>query len=489
MSTETHPPLTVTRELLEIVAALGGHEEAEPDPSQDGHRDGKGPGTGLDIRKILKEQGIDFREKTSPYGRVLQLDRCLTSTEHDDGACIIEFPSGALAYRCQHASCAGKGWLDARVTLKLGGNQRGTSHDPNGAKDPTVFQVLWDDEIEDLPAPAWLVNGYLLEKSISVLYGPPGIGKSFLTLDVALSVARGSDWHGHQMMQGIVVYGASEGAAGFGQRVKAWKQHYGLTGRRGAGFVFQPCNFLDSQDVNAFLGMLKALPESPRLVIIDTLAWAMAGGDEYAVKDVMLVLQAARRIRDEIGPAVLIVHHTGKNGEAERGSSALRAGADTMLKLSADGKLLKLTVDKQKDAATPRPKMLQLQRINVSGPTDLNDPDPVIDLTTSCVLVDADTAAESEDVLPNQLLTPNRRRALETLRDAADELTPTSRWERASGLKASSFDSVRNHLVSEGYVEVRSQGNSRLNRITPEGRTVLNPGLSSSASSSKESQR
>jgi hypothetical protein len=215
----------------------------------------------------------------------------------------------------------------------------------------------------------------------------------------------------------------------------------------------------------------------------------MAGGDENAVKDVMLVLQAARRIRDDIGAAVLIVHHTGKNGEAERGSSALRAGADTMLKLSAEGKLLRLTVDKQKDAEPAKPKRFRLERVSVSGATALDDPDPVIDLATSCVLVEADQPTDSETDIPNQQLTANRRKALEALRDAADEWTPTGRWERASGLKPSSFDSVRNYLVSERYVEVRSQGNSRLNRITPEGRAALDPDPNGGAPRAEEGEK
>lgn len=74
---------------------------------------------GWNVRSALRECGIAFHEKPKPWAAVLELDRCLTSTDHADGAAIFAFPSGALAYRCLHASCAGKDWGDVRVLLGL----------------------------------------------------------------------------------------------------------------------------------------------------------------------------------------------------------------------------------------------------------------------------------------------------------------------------------------------------------------------------------
>jgi putative DNA primase/helicase len=44
------------------------------------------------------------------YGTTYELDHCLTSDAHTDGACLVEFNSGALMYRCHHNSCSGKDW-------------------------------------------------------------------------------------------------------------------------------------------------------------------------------------------------------------------------------------------------------------------------------------------------------------------------------------------------------------------------------------------
>lgn len=77
------------------------------------------PPRSWDIREVLRQADIGFREKTYAGGLALRLDRCLTSAEHIDGAAIIEMASGAIAYRCHHASCAGKGWTEARQVLPI----------------------------------------------------------------------------------------------------------------------------------------------------------------------------------------------------------------------------------------------------------------------------------------------------------------------------------------------------------------------------------
>jgi len=102
-------PGTVTHAQLEAIAA------AEPDPA---HRK---PFTGerYDLARILSDSGVQYREKQASYGVVYEIANCLTSPDHADGACFIQFHSGAVAYRCLHARCSGKGWLDVKALLNL----------------------------------------------------------------------------------------------------------------------------------------------------------------------------------------------------------------------------------------------------------------------------------------------------------------------------------------------------------------------------------
>jgi Mrp family chromosome partitioning ATPase len=51
-------------------------------------------------------------------------------------------------------------------------------------------RLLSEDEVENLPAPEWLIEGLIGANGIAVVYGKPGEGKSFLAL-TGRSISRG----------------------------------------------------------------------------------------------------------------------------------------------------------------------------------------------------------------------------------------------------------------------------------------------------------
>ena len=77
-------------------------------------------------------------------------------------------------------------------------------------------------------APRWLVRGLLEQDSLLCLYGEPGHGKSFVSVDLACSVATGRDFHGQKVRRGPVVLIAGEGRSGLLRRVAAWELHHGV---------------------------------------------------------------------------------------------------------------------------------------------------------------------------------------------------------------------------------------------------------------------
>jgi hypothetical protein len=91
------------------------------------------------------------------------------------------------------------------------------------------------------------------------------------------------------------------------------------------------------------------------LIVWDTMARSMIGGDENAARDVGLAIAAADYLAEPHQAARLFVHHTGKNGEEERGSSALRGAADTLLALKPYEPGLRLTCEKAKDSEAFEP--------------------------------------------------------------------------------------------------------------------------------------
>src|SRR5439155_17182506 len=111
----------------------------------------------------------------------------------------------------------------------------------------------------------------------------------------------------------------------------------------GCHFLREAVNLLREGEVDDFLAAVAALPERPVLIIIDTLARCLVGGDENSAKDMGIAIAALDRLRAELGCSVLVVHHTGHaNEERERGSSALRAAVDTLLVLRAAGSVITL---------------------------------------------------------------------------------------------------------------------------------------------------
>lgn len=133
-------PVPVTPALLEAAAAWA--PEPEPGRRAGDGRFGAGP---RDVRGALAGAGVGFREKAKAWGTVLELDRCLTSGDHADGACVIEFASGALAYRCLHNRCAGKRWEDVRAGLGFGGGDPGPRVTIGGV-DHATGEVLGDED-------------------------------------------------------------------------------------------------------------------------------------------------------------------------------------------------------------------------------------------------------------------------------------------------------------------------------------------------------
>lgn len=67
----------------------------------------------------------------------------------------------------------------------------------------------------------WLVKDFIMQDTLCILYAQPASGKSVAALSLAVSVATGTDWYGHQTQQGSVVYLAGEGQAGLKRRLKA----------------------------------------------------------------------------------------------------------------------------------------------------------------------------------------------------------------------------------------------------------------------------
>lgn len=196
----------------------------------------------------------------------------------------------------------------------------------------------------------WLVKGVLPKAVLGVLFGESGAGKSFAVVDMAADIALGASWRGMRTTRARVVYVVAEGATGFRLRLQALCQRRGLQLEQlPIGVIADAPNLMEKQDA---IDVAKAIVAAggADLVIVDTFAQVMPGGNENAGEDVGRVLKHCRGIHTATGAMVLLVHHSGKDASrGARGWSGLKGATDVELEVVRVDERRSLTVSKMKD--------------------------------------------------------------------------------------------------------------------------------------------
>ena len=222
-----------------------------------------------------------------------------------------------------------------------------------------TFRVFSTASLAALGQPRYLVEPFVVD-GFTLLWGPSGSGKTFLVLSWALSVATGAPWLGNPVAQGRVVYVSPEGRFGLSQRVAAWMSATGTTVEPHMSWVLQSVDLLSHRAADEFIAAIEESGPPPTLLIIDPLAPSLGGGDESATKDMAAAIVTLQRLRDRFGCALLIVHHAGWDARHERGSTALRAAADTVIEMSGSYRSIRLTCNMSRDAEPFAPTRLAL---------------------------------------------------------------------------------------------------------------------------------
>jgi hypothetical protein len=139
------------------------------------------------------------------------------------------------------------------------------------------------------------------------------------------------------------------------------------------------------------------------LVVIDTFARALMGGDENSAQDVGAFNTGIAALIEHTGACVAIIHHSGKDkSKGARGSSALQGAIDTEIEVDS-GQVISR---KQRDEELLPPFGFRLRPVLVGV-------DPDGDELTSCVVEPASVIAL------NGRLKPGSRKALLILEEMA----------------------------------------------------------------------
>ena len=248
----------------------------------------------------------------------------------------------------------------------------GEGLEAHGSDFQDLFPILSLNDLMALPPVEWAVENLLTRQGLGILYAPPGVGKTFFALDMALSIARGASFHGLETTQGRVLYIAGEGAAGLGKRVKALR--YARGWRDDAPLYILPASvaFANDGDIERLLRTIDAIGENFSLVVVDTVARALIGHEENSADSMGLFVAACDAVKRHTGGALLGIHHSGKDiARGMRGSSAIAASADQVLKLSQEYGLLTCEVEKMKDAEAIEPLRFRMVQRALIGETSI----------------------------------------------------------------------------------------------------------------------
>ena len=186
-----------------------------------------------------------------------------------------------------------------------------------------------------------LIDDLMGYRQAGFIYGKSGIGKTFVSLDMALCIATGMPWHGRNVEKSAVVYVALEGAATIGNRIDAWCKYHGKSeaDTRGIGVIDGHVN-MGKSDADAVEIVKQAqefgseIGQRVALVIIDTFSQANPGAKENNSEDTTLVTSAMRKMAEALNATVLAVHHPGKDAtRGMRGSGSLFDNSDLVLEV------------------------------------------------------------------------------------------------------------------------------------------------------------
>lgn len=308
------------------------------------------------------------------------------------------------------------------------------------------FEIIAADDLDRLPEPQWLLAPFILDKSLNVLVGPSGTGKSFLALDWSACLGAGLPWYGHKTAACRVVYVAAEGTGGLRKRRDAWKSARHVEQMPDVDFLPRAVNLLDESSIARLLLSLEG--GAVGLLVIDTMARCMIGGDENTSKDVGKVIDNIDHIRRTLDCSILLVHHTGWDEQRERGSTALRGASDIVLALRPDGTSIKLDSLKAKDSEPFATYRLHLRH----------------EANSAVIALGSNPAAIGAAELS----------LLETLPAAfGSNRVSTSTLLQASGLPQRTFYRALKSLVDRGYVASDKDGRSTVNSITQLGRDEI----------------
>lgn len=203
------------------------------------------------------------------------------------------------------------------------------------------WQLSDSADLTEPPAPReWLIDGLLYRGQITMFFGPPGIRKTLLLMDMCASLALGENWlmrkYGQPDHKSLATFHTTRPAnilwldydnGQFETQIRiraAMMGHDGL-GRGKFRYMSEGIPWLaldNASHVRKLITM--ALDMAADVIVIDALGMVMGEVDENSPQ-VASVIAKLKEIRAATGAAILVVHHPSKSGAQTVNASTYNA--------------------------------------------------------------------------------------------------------------------------------------------------------------------
>lgn len=295
---------------------------------------------GWDIDQLLRQRHIEYEthEGTSNSGErwtVYQL-ACPFSEDHDDGFAITRWDNGAVAARCHHDRCKGKGWDDVKRVWQLPDSTSVSAKDitlPSQAQTTkTELRILRSRDVQPEEID-WLWQDRLVLGGINLCCGRGGIGKTYFLCDLVARITNESlpAPNGMPLRHGRVLYATGEDHLNKVIEPRM-QQHRADRDRLDYICGLPTGRYVQLLDVIGHCDLLRdALGNRPDTValVLDPISSFQGGADSNKVTQVRQFTAVLSQISEEFNIAILGIHHFNKGkreiaGDSISGSHAYR---------------------------------------------------------------------------------------------------------------------------------------------------------------------
>jgi RecA-family ATPase len=230
---------------------------------------------------------------------------------------------------------------------------------------PSPFPVVRPSDLQTSAASnaPWLIDQLWTAHAVGIIGGTPKSYKTWLALEIAVSVASGSACLATYAIPSpgpVLLYAAEDSESALRSRLESLARHHGLDLasldiRVITADSLRLDRTADQERLEATL-----LLHRPVLLILDPLV-RLHAIDENAAGEIAALLGYLRLLQRKTGAAISLVHHARKNisanggaGYSLRGSSDLYAWVDSFLYLRRHHGQLMLSIE-HRSASAPEP--------------------------------------------------------------------------------------------------------------------------------------